>query len=75
MSSESRQLDFLDLLNILSFLIAVENLQENLTQGDKQDLQQELSESTERLLNEVHAHLEAQDQKIDRILNIMEGNT
>lgn len=75
MSSESRQLDFLDLLNILSFLIAVENLKENMTQSDKQDLQKDLSESTERLLNEVHAHLEAQDQKIDRILNIMEGNT
>ena len=75
MSSESRQLDFLDLLNILSFLIAVENLQENMTQSDKQDLQKDLSESTERLLNEVHEHLEAQDQKIDRILNIMEGNT
>ena len=70
--SESKQLDFLDLLNVLSFLIAIENLRENLTQGDKQDLQQELSESTERLLAEVHAHLEAQDAKIDEILNRME---
>ena len=72
MSSESRQLDFLDLLNILSFLIAIENLEANLTQSDKQDLQHDLSVTAEKLLTEVHAHLEAQDKKIDEILNRME---
>ena len=71
MSRESKQLDFLDILNILSFLIGVENLEANLTQGDKQDLQHDLSVTAERLLTEIHAHLESQDKKIDEILKII----
>ena len=72
MSNESRQLSFLDLLNILSFLIGLENLESNLTQTDKADLQKSLSENAERLLTEIHAHLEAQDEKIDKILKRLE---
>ena len=72
MNSESRQLSFLDLLNILSFWIGLENLESNLTQTDKQDLQKSLSENAERLLTEIHAHLEAQDEKIDKILTRLE---
>lgn len=72
MSNESRQLSFLDLLNILSFLIGLENLESNLTQNDKADLQKSLSENAERLLTEIHAHLEAQDEKIDKILKRLE---
>ena len=71
--SDNRQLSFLDLLNVLSFLIGVENLEENLTQGDKQDLQHDLTVTAEKLLTEIHAHLEAQDKKIDKILNRLEG--
>lgn len=71
--SDNRQLSFLDLLNILSFLIGLENLEENLTQGDKQDLQHDLTVTAEKLLTEIHAHLEAQDKKIDKILNRLEG--
>ena len=71
--SDNRQLSFLDLLNVLSFLIGVENLEENLTQGDKQDLQHDLTVTAENLLTEIHAHLEAQDKKIDKILNRLEG--
>ena len=72
MSNESRQLSFLDLLNILSFLIGLDNLESNLTQTDKADLQKSLSENAERLLIEIHAHLEAQDEKIDKILKRLE---
>lgn len=73
MTGESKQLTFLDLLNVLSFLIGLENLEANLTQSDKQDLQSDLAETAERLLNEIHAHLEAQDAKIERILKRLEG--
>ena len=72
MSGESRQLTWLDLLNVLSFLIGVENLESNLTQNDKADLQKSLSENAERLLNEIHAHLEEQDRKIDEIMRRLE---
>lgn len=73
MNSENRQLTWLDLLNVLSFLIGVENLESNLTQNDKADLQKSLSENAERLLKEIHAHLEKQDAKIDEIMAHLEG--
>ena len=73
MNSENRQLTWLDLLNVLSFLIGVENLESNLTQNDKADLQKSLSENAERLLTEIHTHLEKQDAKIDEIMKHLEG--
>lgn len=73
MNSENRQLTWLDFLNVLSFLIGLENLEANLTQSDKQDLQHDLTVTAERLLNEIHAHLEKQDAKIDEIIAHLEG--
>lgn len=71
MSSADRQLTFLDLLNVASFLIGIQNLEANLDQNDKQDLQHDLTENAERLLAEIHGHLEQQDRKIDEILKSM----
>ena len=62
------QLDFLDLISIASFVIALMNLEENVTQGDKQELMAELGNKADMMLKEIHAHLEVQDQKIDLIL-------
>lgn len=62
------QLSFIDIISIASFLVSIENLEENLTQSDKQDLQNELSDKADLLLNEIHKHLEEQDEKIDEIL-------
>ena len=73
MNSENRQLTWLDLLNVLSFLIGLENLEANLTQSDKQDLQNDLTVTAEKLLTEIHAHLEKQDAKIDEIMAHLEG--
>ena len=66
------QLGFLDLLNIMSFCIALMNLEENLTQGDKQELQEDLANKADLLLKEIHTHLEEQDSKLDIILGILE---
>ena len=62
---------FLDIISIASFIVGLENLNENLTQGDKQDLQDDLSKNMDRVLNEIHAHLEEQDNKIDKILEAL----
>ena len=56
------QLSFIDIISIASFLVSIENLEENLTQSDKQDLQNELSDKADLLLNEIHKHLEEQDK-------------
>lgn len=65
--------DVLDAMNVLSFLLGIENLNQNMTQNDKQDLVQQLDNKTTRLLNEIHAHLELQDKKLDKILQNLEA--
>lgn len=62
---DNGQLEFLDILNIMSFCIALMNLDENISQGD-------LADSADRLLNEIHGHLQQQDDKLDIILSRLE---
>lgn len=69
----SNRQSFLDFLNVMSFFIGVMNLNENLTQGDKQELMESLSKQTQTVLTEIHSHLESQDKKIDEILKRLEG--
>ena len=70
--NDNQQLDFLDLLNILSFVIGILNYQENLTQSDKQELLHKVDEDTQTAIQEIHNHLQMQDDKINRIINILE---
>lgn len=58
---DKQQFDILDILNILSFIIGVKNLNENLSQNTAGDL---LSVA----VKEIHGHLSKQDKKIDLIL-------
>ena len=67
-SGDNGEFTFLDMLSILSFMIGAMNLNENLTQGDKQDLLEEFSSKADILLKEIHSHLEKQDDKLDKIL-------
>lgn len=71
-SGDNGDFTFLDIITLVSFFIGVANLEENLTQGDKQELQEDLSNKAELLLNEIHSHLEAQDRKLDLILQEIE---
>ena len=64
----NKEIDFLDMITLASFVIALQNLDENITQSDKADLQEDLSRKTDRLLDEIHAHLEKQDQLLHEIL-------
>lgn len=66
--------NFLNLINIADFVLGVMNLQENLTQSDKQDIVDKLGKESDIILNKIHEHLEQQDKKIDRILEILEKN-
>ena len=44
MLNKNSQLDFLDLISMASFCIGLMNLDENITQGDMQDLQKNLTQ-------------------------------
>lgn len=72
-SGDNGQLTFLDMVALMSFFIGVENLDLNVTQEDAQKLQQNLSDKANLILTEIHRHLEEQDNKIDKILEVL-GN-
>ena len=74
-SGDSGEFTFLDTLAIMSFLIGLMNLEENMTQGDKQELQQDLSNKADYLLNEIHSHLEEQDKKLDMLLEELKNDS
>ena len=63
----------LDLITIMSFVIGLMNYDENLTQNDKQELQEDFSRKVNRVLKEIHEHLEKQDAKIEEILLLLKG--
>ena len=71
-SGENGEFTFLDIVSLVSFFVGLENLDMNLTQDDKQDLQQDLADKANLLLSEVHRHLEQQDDKLDIILKRLE---
>ena len=53
MLNKNSQLDFLDLISMASFCIGLMNLDENITQGDMQDLQKKFNTKAEELLDEI----------------------
>ena len=57
---------FIDIIALISLGIGLENLNENIDQNT-------LAEQADKILTEVHSHLEAQDQKIDEILEILKN--
>ena len=68
---DNKQLSFLDILNIMSFYIGIMNLNENLTQGDKQEILEEFSKKADTLLREIHYHLDEQDEKMNKIMEVL----
>lgn len=69
MSGENKQLTLLDIIGIVSFVIGVANYEENVDQSSLQQV-------TDKAIAEIHAHLQTQDDKIDKILEALyERNT
>lgn len=64
--SEQKQLDFLDILSLISFGLQIETLGNTFT---IEDIQQD----NDRILEELHGHLEEQDRKIDYILEVLKS--
>lgn len=58
----NRQLEYLDLITILSFSIGLENLQENRQQ----------SENQEQIIKSIEEHLKKQDEQYEKIIKLLE---
>lgn len=61
--------DMLDTLTLVSFLIAIANYNENITQSDKDDMMQALDEKTTELLRQLETDLEEQNKILAEILD------
>ena len=73
-SGDHGEFTFLDTINLISFIVGMMNLNENLTQGDKQDLLETFYKKADELLEEIHGHLQEQDQKLDAIFEELKKN-
>lgn len=68
----SKELEFLDLVNLMGFALNIANYQENMNQSDKQDIMRKTDSQTQAILSEVHHHLQEQDKKLDYIISRLE---
>ena len=70
MNGEQRQFDVLDILNVLSFMLGIENLQENRTQSAHNDVQAANQQQAEYLLEEkINKKFEEQNKILGEILD------
>lgn len=67
-SGENGEWTFLDLITIVGFIVGLRNLDLNIAQEDLDNQTQELDARLHRVVDEIHKHLQRQDEKIDQIL-------
>lgn len=72
-NGENGQFTFLDIVSLMSFFIGLENLDVNLTQDDKQELQKDLADKTQLIVEDIHSHLTEQDALLRDILKRLEA--
>lgn len=70
--NENKQLTFMDVLSIISFAITLKNLNLNLAQEDLDNQTQELDKKLKSVVDNIHFHLQEQDEKINKILKELE---
>lgn len=71
MNCQNNNLD--SLVNRVGLILGLLNLQENLTQSDKQDIVDSLDKKSQELLTSIDNHLQSQDQKLDKIIKLLEN--
>lgn len=64
-----RRNDFLDLITLISFCVSLQNLDLNIAQEDLDSQTAELDRRLRGVVDDIHAHLQEQDKKLEEILN------
>ena len=59
---ENKSFGFLDMINILSFWIAVMNLEQNIKQSKEQDINKANEKQQKEILDNIHKQFEKQNQ-------------
>lgn len=65
---------YIDYVNLMDLAINIKNLRSNTSQEERQKLEEHFNDKLNVLLQEIHAHLEEQDAKIDLILKRLGEN-
>lgn len=73
-SGPSGEWTFLDIITIVGFVVGLQNLEMNITQEDMQETTSRLDKALREQVEQIHRHLEDQDNKIDNILRKLEEN-
>lgn len=63
---------YIDYVNLMDLAISLQNLRSNTSQEDRQKLEEHFNNKLNFLLEEIHSHLQQQDEKINLILNKLE---
>lgn len=74
MWNENQQLSAIDILSVLSFLIAIQNLDENRQQSAHNDVQTANAKQEQHLLQEIKKMFEEQNEMLNEILVLL-GNS
>lgn len=74
-SGANGELTAIDILSVLSFIIGLKNLDLNVDQNDMdrqtREIDKKASELVRNAIAEIHKHLEKQDEKINKILEVL----
>ena len=63
---------YIDYVNLMDLAINIRNLKSNTSQEERQKLEEHFNNKLSEMLNEIHLHLQEQDEKIDKILKKLE---
>lgn len=74
-NDEQRQLSFIDILSILSFVVAIQNLEENRQQSAHNDVQAANEKHERHLLQEIKKMFEEQNKMLNEILDLLRNLT
>ncbi len=64
---DNKQIDILDVINLISFAIGVVNYKENLEQSSNDDIMKKLDEQTKEMLGDIHEQLKKINERIDSL--------
>lgn len=63
-SGANGEFTFIDIISLISFYVGLENYASNISQEDVQQV-------AENILNEIHDHLQTQDEKLNQIIEVL----
>lgn len=63
----NRNLDWLDVIAVISFVIGLANYEENVDQST-------MNNAIEQAVKDIHDHLEEQDRKIDKLIEVINND-